>query len=131
MRREAALQPLSRDHHVALEVALRLRRDEAGAAERFLLFWQDAGRHHFHVEEDLIFPVLDDGAEEVQRAVREHAAIRRRAHQLAHGDAVDTIALGELLNEHVRFEERVLFGLVEEALDAAGLEALGAAVEAA
>jgi hypothetical protein len=39
--------------------------------------------------------------------------------------------LGRLLHDHVRFEERELFPLIEAALDAAGLAELAAEIETA
>ena len=52
--------PLSRDHHQALEAALRLRRasDESlgEAIEYFLAFWSQHGEHHFVIEERLLLP---------------------------------------------------------------------------
>lgn len=51
MKRSPELTPLSRDHHKALEVALRLRRATAGnvdeAIEHFLAFWSHQGERHF------------------------------------------------------------------------------------
>ena len=61
----------------------------------------------------------------------DHAAIRRAAageYPLAPADAV---ALGERLGDHVRFEERVLFEMLERRLSPPELERLGEAVAAA
>jgi iron-sulfur cluster repair protein YtfE (RIC family) len=138
VQRSPALQPLSRDHHHALVVAQRLVRAEADAAQAFLAFWRDEGRHHFVVEEEVLLPALDavdgDEAPEVLRVLRDHAAIRRAAARLDAGGAADPAALralGERLREHVRFEERVLFALLEARLDEAALAALGERVLAA
>ena len=43
----------------------------------------------------------------------------------------DAHALGLLLNDHVRFEERELFQLLQSRLDADELNRLGQAIEAA
>jgi hypothetical protein len=55
MKRSDALAPLSRDHHHALEVALRLRRatpeSADDAATRFVAFWYEDGQRHFEIEE--------------------------------------------------------------------------------
>jgi hypothetical protein len=59
------------------------------------------------------------------------AEIRARAGTLDDSDVDGARVLGELLTAHVRFEERVLFALLERALDDERLAALGAAVEAA
>lgn len=139
MKRSEALAPLSRDHHVALEAALRLRRaterDVAAATERFAGFWQDAGRRHFEIEEELLLPALPGGGPEwddaVARVLAEHTEIRARAEQLWAADVGQARALGELLHGHVRFEERKLFPILERELPEDSLAALGAAVERA
>jgi hemerythrin-like domain-containing protein len=139
VKRSEALAPLSRDHHVALEAALRLRRataDDVGpAVARFAEFWNHAGAHHFEIEEELILPALPEGDAEwaaaVERVRADHAEIRARAGTLDGSDVDDARALGELITAHVRFEERVLFALLERALDDDRLAELGAAVDAA
>ena len=126
IRRSPALQPLSREHHEALAVALVLTRAEAGdaeqAAERFRAFWNARGRAHFVVEEEVLLPPLDpvDGEErpEVIRLLLEHTAIRRAAARLPERDVpvAQLHDLGRLLHDHVRFEERELFPLLESLL---------------
>lgn len=139
MKRSDALAPLSRDHHVALEAALRLRRATAGdvgpATARFTDFWHRAGRRHFEIEEELLLPALPGGDAEWDEAVArvraEHAEIRARAERLDAADVEQARALGELLHGHVRFEERTLFALLERGLADDALVALGVAVEQA
>lgn len=142
MRRSPELAPLSRDHHRALEVALRLRRADpetaAAAVDRFGDFWHEAGRRHFEIEEAVLLPALPEDdpewGEATARVRREHDEIRARARALlaADGGTPDAAReLGELLNAHVRFEERKLFPLLEERLPSADLAAVGQAVEAA
>jgi hypothetical protein len=140
MRRSDALTPLSRDHHLALFVAQRLRRagdaDAADARAAFLDFWEAHGRAHFATEEDELLVVLEPeaGAEHplVARTLEEHMRIRRAAARLRAEPAVpagDLQALGDLLHDHVRFEERELFAAIETLLDEAGLAALAERVE--
>jgi len=141
MKRSAALAPLSRDHHQALEAALRLRRAEddsvAAAVARFGEFWSAAGARHFEIEEELVLPALpaDDAAwaEAVARVRAEHDLIRAQATAVLGGQADRESAreLGALLNAHVRFEERTLFPLLEQGLPSTRLEALGRAIDAA
>ena len=142
MKRADALQPLSRDHHRALEVALKLRRatesDAAQACEHFLSFWREHGAHHFRVEEEVLLP---DAAPQVQptdpavvRVLTDHVEIRRRAAELesAASPKPDELnALGELLNDHVRHEERVLFPMIEERLPRDQLAELAQRIEEA
>ncbi len=142
MKRSEALQPLSRDHHRALEVALRLRRASAADAgpltRDFLAFWREHGALHFRVEEDLLLPGSARHVEPthpaVVRVLTDHVEIRRRAADLAAGEAADAEqlkALGEILSEHVRHEERVLFPLIERSLRAGELAELAQRVEEA
>jgi hemerythrin-like domain-containing protein len=134
VKRSPALAPLSRDHQHALYAALRLRRAEAeglsDAVDHFLRFFDDEGRRHFEIEEELILPALpddDDWAAAVERVREDHAAIRQAAAQ-AEWTSESAQALGTRLNDHVRFEERVLFPIVEERLAPEDLERLGVAV---
>ena len=142
MKRSQALAPLSREHHVALEVALRLRRaDEGGAAaarSRFLDFFAAEGEAHFAAEEEILLPAVADvappGDPDVVRVLHDHAEIRRRAADLERdaGAAVEQLhALGDLLEGHVRHEERVLFPRIEAALDDARLTLLASDLQAA
>lgn len=119
MKRSPELTPLSRDHHVALEHALRLRRATEADLERtvavFLAFLLGEGGRHFAQEEAILLPALPAGAAGFgARLVAEHVRIRCEAQALA---AVPTVpaahALGELLAAHVRFEERELFPMLE------------------
>jgi hypothetical protein len=66
----------------------------------------------------------------VRRVRDDHAAIRSLGAALGGGadPVADTRALGERLDAHVRFEERVLFVMLEERLAPEALGRVGAAV---
>jgi hemerythrin-like domain-containing protein len=141
-KRDPALVPLSHEHHRALVEALRLKRvteeDGHAAVRAFLAFWDEDGRAHFAMEEELILPAFarhaDSDDETIVEVLVQHVEIRRRVADLERpsGTAVpELVALGELLERHVRLEERVLFPRMEEALPAEELRALGTAIEAA
>jgi Hemerythrin HHE cation binding domain len=131
MKRSPELTPLSRDHHKALSHALRLRRADAdGVAEvagGFLAFLAGDGRRHFSQEEEHLLPALPPDAAALGDRVRdEHAEILRRAEHLGAEPAAPAAhELGVLLDAHVRFEERVLFPLLEERLTPGHLAELG------
>lgn len=116
MKRGERLAPLSRDHHLALVHALRLRRatpdDVAQVVAGFLAYLLGHGLRHFAEEEQLAPEVPDAGL--AARMLEEHAEILRRAERLG-GDpqVAEAHALGDLLSGHVRFEERVVFPLLE------------------
>ena len=131
MKRTPELAPLSRDHHVALEHALRLRRaseeDAAAVVASFLSFLVDHGRAHFAQEEELLGPAVpDENADLARRMQAEHREILVRAETLGRcPDVSSARELGELLSRHVRFEERELFPLLERRLSAPRLLELG------
>ena len=137
MKRSPALVPLGHDHHRALEAALRLRRATAETLAEDLSYFREfwaghAQRQHFEIEEELLLPAIT-GDEEwdamANRVRREHEQIREWAETAAGVD--DAHALGELLNDHVRFEERELFEFLESRLTQAELDRLGREIEAA
>jgi len=106
VKRHPALIPLSHDHHHALVQAARLRRGEVDGFTEF--FAVDLARH-FRQEEEVVFPLLAEvGAEppELTQALLDHQRIRAQARR---PDAL----LGELMEAHIRLEERVLFGTIE------------------
>ena len=136
MKRAEALQPLSRAHHAALIVAKGLREAvEVEAGRRSMLdFWEPAGREHFRIEEEVLLPRWA-AAGPIERDVamrffEEHLDLRTRILALAEADVSlsDLHELGARLHDHVRFEERELFPLIEAALDESELSELGAAI---
>ena len=139
MKRSAALTPLSHDHHQALFVAVQLKRAEDGSAfSLFREFLGGEGGTHFEIEESILLPgwlAADPSAdrEGAERVLREHLEIRAAGQRMAAGEpsAEELHALGELLQLHVRFEERELFPTIEAGLDEAALSALGARIAAA
>jgi hypothetical protein len=135
LKRSPALTSLSRDHHHALDVARRLRRagpaDYEAARACLLDFWEPRGRRHFEIEERVLLTAIDGSDAEWQtaagRVLEEHDRIRRQVASLH--DVDDARALGELLHDHVRFEERQLFVMLEARLSDDALARLGAAIE--
>jgi hemerythrin-like domain-containing protein len=117
-------------------VALKLRRATADAdavRDRFVEFWREHGAHHFRVEEDVLLPDRVDGTDPiVARVLIDHVEIKRRASDLESAKAphpAELNALGEMLDGHVRHEERVLFPMIEEALPEEQIERLVQKVE--
>lgn len=143
-RRHDALIPLTHDHHHVLAQARRLKEASgpAGNTSRrnvagdFVIFYLGLALRHFHEEEELFFaPLVDDDmagplvARAVADHLRLHAQVRAIRRQLSGGE-VDGLLLGsiaELLETHVRFEEKELFPLIESTMSDAELRELGSA----
>jgi hemerythrin-like domain-containing protein len=140
VKRDPALVGLSHDHHNALFTALKLRRAtelNAGAARDALAtYWEGPGRIHFRLEEEVLFPAYARHGhaydELVARALCDHIAIRQMIAVVLEDPQApldDLHALGDLMSEHVRLEERKLFPLIEQALPAPELAELAVALQ--
>ena len=130
-RRHETLIPLTHDHHHTLAQARRLQ-DAAASTDMterrnisndFVNFYMGRAVRHFHEEEELFFaPLIDlpNARELVIRAVSDHLRlhdlVRTVKRQLTDGevDAGLLARIADLLTEHVRFEEKELFPLVEQ-----------------
>ncbi|MCP5269340.1 MAG: hemerythrin domain-containing protein [Zoogloeaceae bacterium] len=123
MKRCPALLDLSREHHGALSLAVRLRRaaesgDEAAIEAACLraqqVFLQEL-LPHFKEEEQCLLPLLEAvGANAVvARTLIEHRAMQRLIRELDLPDAEVLLRFADLLTAHVRFEERELFERAE------------------
>jgi hemerythrin-like domain-containing protein len=141
MKRASELRDLSDHHHQGLVQARRLRRAATGeetttpeaTADAFLKFWQEETTAHFREEEEALLPVLaryggDVGRGPVVEMLAQHAQIRGLVMELS--DEVrnglvnpETLeGIGELLETHIRLEEREVFPLIEEVLPEEGLK---------
>lgn len=123
MKRSQELSSLSREHHQALD-------DAEAALAAFASFWREHGAGHFETEERVLLGFLT--AEEADRLLAEHDAIRTRVDELAGLSGARRLEtareLGEIVHDHVRFEERVLFPALERRLTPAQLDAVGGAL---
>lgn len=126
MKRHSQLQELSREHHHALQLALRARRaatsgDHAlveSAATACLAAFRDELDAHFVVEETTLIPLLRDAGEDalVAQLERDHAELRGLCVRLGRPDAATLLGFAERLSAHVRFEEREVFAVLERLL---------------
>lgn len=114
------LRGISKEHHDGLMLSWKIRTGTAkGVAPARIRrycrrFLREQLKPHFHIEESVLFPVLGMDHPGVRRAMAEH----RRLQRLINGnsDAVVAVALvEEELEAHIRFEERQLFNLIQQA----------------
>jgi hemerythrin-like domain-containing protein len=129
MKRHDALIPLTHDHHHALAQARRLRlATAAGPEERtavageFIDFFGRDTLVHFRKEEEIIFPLVVEEREAeaplarlMMEHLRIHALVRRLAAEVEDGDPRPATldGLSNILETHIRFEEKTFFPLVE------------------
>ncbi len=127
MKRCPELQKLSREHHPALTLSVRLKRDAmSGDEARIALaswkvrkLFEDELKPHFAEEEDCLLPLLAAaGAEElVARTLAEHVEIVQLVQALETPDGASLARFAEAIVAHVRFEERELFETAQQLLD--------------
>lgn len=134
MKRHSALIPLTHDHHHALTQVRKLRLaakgtddDRLGKAKQFLDFFHTDTLKHFREEEEVIFPFVADVAEAreaLERVMIQHLQIHSLVHSLK-GEVEEGISRPETLlriagrlEEHIRFEEKVVFPLIESIVGA-------------
>jgi hemerythrin-like domain-containing protein len=123
MIRHHSLVTLSHDHHHGLIAAVRLKRGNpayhasASVAESVEELWKRELEEHFEREERWLFPLASSerAREMVVRALDEHARMRSLVEEARRDDDVEAAArsLGELLESHIRFEERELFEVLQ------------------
>lgn len=131
-KRHPSLQPLSRHHHHALVVAqMLIKQQEPHDVIRDKLrdFWEHGGREHFREEEEYLLPEFAKfqpiDVPEIRELLLEHIRIRSLVSEIAidaHHEKMRE--LGELLREHVRKEERIVFPMIEAGLPEASLRKL-------
>ncbi len=119
IKRHPALQPWSREHHQGLLLSWKIKKgfalnvDPQRIKDYCDWFWKTHLLPHFETEEKYIFPILGEENHLTEQALDEHGQLRAMFEQ----NEADTDILSQiesLLNDHIRFEERVLFNAIQE-----------------
>lgn len=120
IKRDKALQPVSREHHHGLRLSLKIRKglSKNVAPERIKnyanWFWHHHLVPHFEMEEKYIFPVLGAEHELIIEAVNQH----QKLESLFTDKTISVENLSQIEKEltlHIRFEEQVLFNEIQDA----------------
>jgi hemerythrin-like domain-containing protein len=125
LKRREELQALSEDHHNVLVIALRCRRLAAGALDvdraeywaSVIEFYALQIVPHFEVEERYLLPALCalGETEMAERILDEHERLRAMmTNEIPDDSALN--AFGQLLDDHIRYEERVVFEATQDRL---------------
>lgn len=119
IKRIEALKPLSRDHHHGLLLCWKIRQGfrkgvDANRIKQYCdWFWKAHLENHFEIEEKYLFPILPPNNKLIVRALAEHRRIRRlfesKEELIKNMNYIE-----EELEQHIRFEERILFNYVQE-----------------
>ena len=119
MKRHEALVQLSRDHHFGLLLGWKLKeglkRDISPErmAKYIKLFYEQNLKPHFLEEEETLFPILGNEHPMIKEAISEH---REMEHMISLKlNTPDEIQIfTDLLNNHIRKEERQIFPEIEK-----------------
>lgn len=113
LKRNPALQPLSREHHFALllcwkvQKGLELHVSTERVVDYLTQMWYHQLKPHFDIEEHYVFSILANNAA-VEQAVEDHRWIKN---EILYGnhckESLDLI--WQRLESHIRFEERIIF----------------------
>lgn len=122
IKRSPELTPLSRDHHTGLLLCWKIRTGIKNQTEpqRIIAYVRYAfDTHldkHFEEEEQYVFSLLDDSDSMKAEALQQHRDISAALLTLEAATENETTLLGtfaNLLDAHIRFEERELFTYIE------------------
>jgi iron-sulfur cluster repair protein YtfE (RIC family) len=119
IKRSEFLKPLSREHHHGLlfcwKIRAGIKKDvEVSRIKKYAdWFYQNYLIPHFEVEEKYVFPILGNENELIKKAVSEHRKIERLFESTTEFQKNISL-IGEELVDHIRFEERILFGEIQK-----------------
>ncbi|MDF3078836.1 MAG: hemerythrin protein [Sphingobacteriaceae bacterium] len=132
MKRNINLQELSKDHHHGLLLGWKIRQGlqrkiAPEAIKNYVSYFvNEALLPHFREEEEVIFSSLADTDNLIQEALKEHSQIEDLAKRISKKPNTENLnLLADLLDAHIRFEERTLFPHLEQNLTAEVLESIG------
>jgi hemerythrin-like domain-containing protein len=134
MKRNENIVPLSKDHHFGLLCSWKVRQGlkketEVSRIRNYILyFWKQHLKQHFREEEEILFLYLED--EYTIRIQKEHREIENIISAMSSSENTDLISdFADLLEQHIRFEERDWFPHLEEKLDTSALEKIGSGLQ--
>lgn len=137
IKRSKQLAPLSREHHDGLLFSWKIKQgiENRAALEKMreftLWFWKNHIKPHFFQEEKILMPYLPTGHPLANRLKEEHDHIRELVIELdEEADKRHLQILCDLLDQHIRFEERELFKFLEELLTPEQLDKIYTELEA-
>lgn len=138
MQRHQALVNLSEEHHHGLVWSRRLLKLAASEQQQlpeeeihqFLSVWEQEINPHFRREEEILLPLFAHTelywADSIQEMLRQHILLRRDVWSLRVVQEPGLIhRIGNLLQTHIRLEEREVFPLIQREAEESLLARIG------
>ena len=133
MKRNENIIPLSRDHHFGLLCCWKIRQGlkkevELSRIQKYVdYFWNQHLKEHFKEEEAILFPYLKD--EYSNRVAKEHQDLEVLFNDISKNPNTQNLEeFANLLDDHIRFEERQWFPHLEKKLNENQLLEIGKAL---
>ena len=133
IKRNENILNLSKEHHFSLLFCWKIRQglkagtDSSRIKKYVQYFKTNFLLPHFGEEENFLFSALDD--EQVAKALEQHKEIKNLLDELLNNAEYNAKkqleTLANLVDDHVRYEERELFPHIENSLTDEQLEAIG------
>jgi len=141
MKRHPALHPLSHDHHQGLILAQQLKKGAPQykgmpstleeKKDYTISFYNNELIKHFKAEEEILFPFVKSKNEDVDNLIAEiileHRKMEALVSELKETKDLELVLdeLGQLLEKHIRKEERELFVEIEKILSEEEIKIVG------
>jgi hemerythrin-like domain-containing protein len=123
IKRSEQLAPLSREHHDGLMFVWKLRQGLRNDTPLGVLrdfcnwYWNNHIKPHFFQEEKILLQYISPDHKQAVQLKKEHTDIRELILIIdREPDAVTVVLLANLLERHIRYEERILFPHLEQTL---------------
>ncbi|HET9430462.1 MAG TPA: hypothetical protein VFO70_04765 [Chitinophagaceae bacterium] len=123
IKRSPELIPLSREHHDGLLFTWKIKRGLKNGTSMdklrkySLWFWKEHIKPHFFQEEMILLPLIPTNNPMAVQLKNEHAQIRELVLGLdKEADREIFVILCDLLERHIRWEEREFFVFLEQSL---------------
>ena len=126
MKRINQLIPLSKEHHQSLRLAKKCKdiaaNENDDEIKAFSLQLKDdfdsQWDKHFRTEEETIFSLAETRGNKISEVClqlkKEHRTMKNMVENIAAGESQLLHEFGQLLHDHTRLEENVLFPMVED-----------------
>lgn len=131
LRRAEALLQFSKDHHFTLLLVWKIRQGlrhsvEPGRIKKYInYFFENFLSQHFREEEQLLFSELEEDNSLRQMAIEDHNYLYQLNEQIKITAEVSRFRIfSDRLEQHIRFEERTLFTLLQNSLPASKMESV-------
>jgi hypothetical protein len=136
LKRSQYLAPLSREHHETLLFTWKIKQGLSLKIELDRIvsfcnwFFENHMKDHFRKEESALTKILSTNDVLIERMIDDHVAIQEKINDLNKWATEDGLKrLSQIINYHVRFEERQLFEHIERTATAEQLKNLAIDLE--